>query len=204
MSAVITALAVSAVGTGVSAYSSYSAGKSAQSLNNYNATVTTNAANYNADLLQKNADYNATIEEQNARTIAQEANASANAARFNNKRILASQRAGAAASGVVGGTGSPLIAEVQNTGLLEMRAIEIERQGNVQAGELTQSAAMERWQAGEQAKMERYTGQSQATLDRMQGAAAARAGTLNSAATLLQGAGNTYGQYGNFKYNGLI
>jgi hypothetical protein len=213
----VIALTSSVVGSGVAAYGSYQQGKAAKSLNDYNADVTQQAANYNADqilataehnaaLTLKIADANAAIAENNARTAISDSLAAASGIRYNNRRMLASNRAATAASGVVVGTGSPLIAEVHNVGMLEMRALEAQRIGQVRSAELLHSAALERWQAGESAKTERWQaeseanmtrwgGKQQANLDRMQGKSARRAGNIGAVSTILQGVGNAYAGY---------
>lgn len=218
MSAIITAVTLTAIGTGISAYSSVQAGKASQALNNYNASVTQQGANYNADLtlatadanaarVLQTADFNASVDSANATQALRDSNADAGLIRFNNRRVLASDRARIAASGVVGSSGSPLIAEVSQAGTLELRASQAEHAGQRRAQALMQEGLAGQWQASEQAKvmkwqalneanMTRWSGQSQATLDTMQGSAAARAGYLNAASTLLNGAGKAASGYG--------
>lgn len=156
----VAGLVASAVGTGVSAYSSYQQGKAQQRLNNYNAAVNDQAA----------------LDRQRDARIA------ANAQRAQAQRLMARQRSLWAKAGVVGSTGTPLLVQAEQAGELELAALETERTGNVQAGQLRQ----------------------QAVLDRMAGKAARTAGNLNAAATILQGAGSmaTTAAYG--KYNGII
>lgn len=248
----IASIAASAVGTGVSAYSASQAGKAQQSLANYNASVTQSAADYNAsqieaagsynaDLTLKTAetnasivdrnaartlatgDYNARVDEQNAGAALVDSATMANIQRLNNAHILANQRAKFGASGVVGGTGSPLIVQAAQAGYAEMAALQTERAGAVKSQAFLQQAMTERWQAGEDAtalkleaatirtnakneaaatlwqagenaKMTRYTGRTQSQLDVMGGNAAARAGNLAAAGTILQGAAKTTGQ----------
>lgn len=112
----------SLLGTGVSAYSSYQQGKSAQSLNNYNAA----------------------LDEQNAVVAQRDAAIIANQQRTQNARIQAKQRAAFAANGVVGDTGSPLLVEAATAGNLEMGALETQRQGNIRAGQYRQQAELDR------------------------------------------------------------
>lgn len=215
----IAAIGASVVGTGVQAYGQYQAGKAQKSLNDYNALVTEQTADYNANQILATAEHNAAltlkigeanaaIAENNAKTAIADSIASAQGMRRNNRALLSSNRAKVAASGVVVGTGSPLIAEVQNAGALEMRALDAERIGAIRAANLNHSAALERWQAGESAKTERWQAESEAnmtrwgarqqgTLDRMAGKSAKRAGTYGAASTILQGAGNAaMGYYG--------
>jgi hypothetical protein len=157
MSAIITSFAITAVGVGFSAYSQYQQGKAQEGINNRNAAV----------------------EDQNAMVTARDGAILANATRRQNARVLARQRAGFAANGVVGDTGSPLLTEVQQSGYLEMGALETERTADIRAGQYRQQAA----------------------LDRMAGRAARAAGGINSAATVLQGAGNLAGGYA--RYSGI-
>lgn len=211
------AIGLVVAGTGVKAYSEVQAGKASQAISNYNADVTQQAADYNADLttataaanaakIQQAADYNATLAGQNAGVALKDSAIMANLQRVNNQRLMGSQRARIAASGVVGDTGSPLLVQAAQAGFLEMRALETERQGALMATNIANQSSMDswkageeisltKWQAAEQAKMERWSGQSQATLDRMQGSAARRAGNLNAFGTILSGAGKAVGSY---------
>jgi hypothetical protein len=218
-SLLVAGLAASAVGAGVSAYGQYQAGKSQQALNNYNASLTEQTAGFNADRILENAELNsalalkvgeanAAIAENNAKTAIADSIAAAHGMRYTNKAMLGANRARVGASGVVVGTGSPLLAEVANAGRLEMRALEAERLGAIRAANLNHAAALERWESGESSKeelrrgkieadMTRYGARQQATLDRMAGKSAARAGRFGAASTILQGAGNAaMGYYG--------
>lgn len=253
----IASIAASAVGTGVSAYSQNQASKAQQSLANYNASVTASAADYNANLIESTAaynsdltlktaegnaklvegqaarttaagDFNARVEEQNAGAALIDSATMANIQRFNNAHILATQRAKWGASGVVGGSGSPLIVEAAQAAYAEMAAMQTERAGQVRSQAFLQQALTDRWTAGEdanallqqagtirtqakndaaatiwnatnQAAMTRYQGRTQAQLDVMGGNAARTAGGLAAAGTLLQGAAKTTGQYLDFR-----
>lgn len=238
----IAAITASAVGTGVSAYSSAQAGRSQQTLSDYNAQITQQAADYNADVITKTADYNAELTtstadanaarvvkaaDYNARVNELNANSSlidsatmASIQRLNNEHTLATQRARFGASGVVAGTGSPLMVEAAQAGYAEMAALQTEHSGQVRSQAFLQEAATERWNAGEdataiktnalnesaamkwtadnQAAMTRFTGSSQATLDVMGGSAARSAGNLAAVGTILQGAGKAYSSYKGF------
>jgi hypothetical protein len=151
MSAIFTAVALTVVASGYSAYSSYQQGKSAQKWNNYNAQ----------------------LEEQNAATAARDAAITANQTRRANERVKSRQRAAFAANGVVGDTGSPLLTQAEQAGYLEEGALEVERQGNIQAGKHRQ----------------------QAVLDRMSGRVARSAGKMNAASTILSGAASAVSTY---------
>ena len=240
----IASIVASTAGAGVAAYSQNQAGKAQQSLANYNADVTKTAADYNADVITRTADYNATlttqtadananrvlraadynarVNEQNAGVALEDSAVLANLQRTNNAHVLAAQRAKIGASGVVAGTGSPLLLEAAQAGYAEMAALQTERAGQVRSQAFSQEALTQRWQAGEdasamrtqaandaaamrwqagnQSAMTRYTGKSQSTLDVMGGSAARAAGSLGATATLIQGAGKTagsiYGIYG--------
>lgn len=238
---VIASLAAGAVGAGVSAYNQNQAGKAQQALSNYNADATEGAANYNADqilaagntnadqilsvadhnaqLIEKTAALNANIAGNNAKAEVGESLVEAQRMRYNNRLVMGAGRARSAASGVVVGTGSPLISEVQTAGLLEMRALEAERQGRLRADSILNASAFDSWQAREaatgtrwkagndaaltrweaesQSRITRATGAQQATLDRMSGTAARRAGTTGAVGTILQGASSLgRGYYG--------
>lgn len=136
MSAIFTAVALTVVAGGFSAYSSYQQGKKAQAWNNYNAQ----------------------LEEQNAATAARDAAIAANQTRRQNARVLARQRAAFAANGVVGDTGSPLLTQAEQAGYLEMGALETERQGTIEAGKHRQQAVLDRMSG----KIARQSGDMQA------------------------------------------
>lgn len=118
----ITALAATAVGTGVSAYSQIQAGKAQQSLNNYNAAVN----------------------DQAALDASRDARIKANAQRANAEAIKSRQRALYAKAGVVTATGTPLLVQVAQAGELEMAALEQEQAGNSEAARLRQQAVLDR------------------------------------------------------------
>jgi hypothetical protein len=121
----IAAIATSAIGTGVSAYSQNQAAKASASLSSYNAA----------------------LEQQQADVAQRDAAITANAQRANNARILAKQRAAFAANGVDASTGSPLLVEAQQAGYLEMGALETQRQGGIRAGQYQQQATLDTLQA---------------------------------------------------------
>jgi hypothetical protein len=120
----IASLAATAVGTGVSAYNQYQAGKAQQSLSNYNAAVS----------------------DQAAVDTARDGRIAANAQRAQNERLKARQRALYAKAGVSIATGSPLMVQVEQAGELEMAALEQEQQANSQAAKLRQQAVLDRMQ----------------------------------------------------------
>lgn len=140
----IASIAASVVGTGISAYSSYQAGKAQQSLNNYNAAVNDQAA---AD-------------------AARDGRILANEQRRKNESIKARQRALYAKAGVVTATGSPLLVQVEQAGQLELGALETQQQANVKAVQLRQQAQLDRM-AG---KIARTTGNLNAAATVLQGA----------------------------------
>lgn len=156
----IAGLATSVVGTGVAAYSAYQQGKAQQGLANYNAAVNEQAA----------------LDTQRDGRIA------AQQTRAQNRKQLARTRALYAKAGVVVGTGTPLLVQVEQAGELEMRALEVQQQSNAQAAQLRQQAAF----------------------DRVGGSVAKRAGTLNTAATILQGASSAAAAGTNYRlYKGI-
>lgn len=146
--AIIIGTVASAAGAGVSAYGSYQQGKAQRRMAEYNAKV---------------AEANAKVAERDGREIA-------NAQRRRNERILASQRASSAKSGVTG-VGTSLIVAADQTMQLELDALETERQGEIQGYNLRQ----------------------QAKLDRAGGNAAYKAGLWSAGGTLLSGAADVAG-----------
>lgn len=156
----VTSLAATAVGTGVSAYGSIQAGKAANAL----------------------AQYNAQQEEINAQARMRDAAIEANATRRRNRQIEGRLRAKQGASGVVGDVGSPLLDQINSRAELEMGALEVERQGNIEAGLMQQRAA----------------------IDRIEGKNAKRASYFNAAGTILKGAGSMASDAYTFKKNGDI
>ena len=142
---------VAAVGAGYAGYSSYQQGQNANKLAQFQA-ANERAAN------------EANLKLSAVKSLAE---------REQNQKILATQEAMFAASGVVTNTGSPLSTEVRQAALLERRAVNTDYEGTMAA---------------------RY-GASQVISTQMQGDAAAKAGKMNAGATLLQGASNTAGTY---------
>lgn len=138
------AMAATAAGAGVSAYSTYEQGQSQKALN----------------------DYNAKLSDQNAQVAQRDAAIQANFTRHENQRIMAKQRAAFAANGVATDTGSPLLTQVAQAGYLEMGALETERQGGIKAGQYQQQAVLDRM-AG---KAARRAGNLGATATLLQGA----------------------------------
>lgn len=129
----IAGLVASAVGTGVSAYSSIQQGKAADRLAQFNA----NSAN------------------QAAADKARDGRILANNQREQNQRLQARQRALYAKAGVVDTTGSPLMVQVAQAGQLEMSALEIEATSSTEAARLQQQAQLDRMQ-GKAAKSAGY------------------------------------------------
>jgi hypothetical protein len=170
----IASLAATAVGTGISAYSQYQAGKAQQKLNEYNAQM---------------SDYNAKVQEQAALDRSRDARIAANAQRAQSLKLMARQRALWAKAGVVGSSGTPLLVQAEQAAQLEMGALETERTGNIEAGRMRQQAVLDRMQA---------------TSSRMAGKYARSAANLNAAGTILQGAGSVAGGAAYGRYNGII
>lgn len=156
----VVAITASAVGAGVSAYGQYQQGKAQKALNDRNAAVSDQAA------LDR---------ERDSRIIA-------NAQRDRNRRLLAKQRAMLAKSGVIADTGSPLALQAQQSGELELAALDAERSGKVEGAQLRE----------------------QAVLDRMAGRAARRAGNLGAVATILSGAGDAGSKFAYGKRSGMF
>ena len=118
----IAAMVATAVGSGVSAYSSYQSGKATQRINEYNAKLAEQAA------LDK---------ERDGKIIA-------NATRANNERIKSRQRALFAKGGVVSGTGSPLMVMAEQAAQLEMGALDAERTATNESSSLRTQAVLDR------------------------------------------------------------
>ena len=111
------------------------------------------------------AEYNAKVAEANAKVAERDGREIANAQRRRNERILASQRARSAKSGVTG-AGTSLIVAADQTMQLELDALETERRAGIQSYNLKQ----------------------QAKLDRAGGNAAYKSGLWSAGGTLLSGA----------------
>jgi hypothetical protein len=125
----IAGLVTTAVGTGITAYNQYQAGKAQQSLNNYNAAVNDQAA--------LDAQRDSRIKATNQRHQAE--------------KIKARQRALYAKAGVVSATGTPLLVQVAQAGELEMAALEVQQQGNAEAARLRTQGVLDRM-AGKSAR----------------------------------------------------
>ena len=118
----IGSLALSAVAGGVSAYSSYQQGQTADAVGRYNARLTENAATQ-ADL---------------------EAREEIRRMRVRNRELLAQRRAQVGASGIVGFAGSPLAVLGDMAGRLELDALEQARQSESNMRRARDEASMQR------------------------------------------------------------
>lgn len=151
-----TLLAIAAVASiaaaGVSVYSQQQAAKSQSALLNYNAR----------------------LRDQEAADAQRDAKIRANQQREANRRFIGSQRAKGGGSGVLQSTGSPLEVLADSAQQLELSALETERTGNIQAGQLRQQAVFDRYSAKSVRRGANYA----------------------SAGTILGTAGNVAGMYG--------
>ncbi len=91
--------------------------------------------------------YNARLREQQASEAQRDAKIRANQQREANRRFIGATRAKGGTTGVVQSTGSPLEVLADNAQQLELSALETERTGNIQAGELRQQAVFDRFQS---------------------------------------------------------
>lgn len=139
------ALIVAVVGTGVSVASNVQQAKTAEATGKYNAKVAENQA------LQTEMDAAESIKRK----------------RRENKRLLATQRSRYAKAGVVE-EGTPLELLAETAGLLELEALDYDRQKRMEAAGL----------------------RAQGAADRALGSNQARAGYLNAGSTLLSGTAN--------------
>lgn len=122
----LTIAAVAAIaGAGVAVYGQQQAAKSQSALMNYNAR----------------------LREQEAADAQRDARIRANQQREANRRFIGAQRARGGTSGVMQDTGSPLEVLADNAQNLEMAALDTERTGNIQAGQLRQQAVFDRFGA---------------------------------------------------------
>lgn len=131
------------VGTGVQVYSAIEQGKAQNRL----------------------AQYNAQMAEREAKLAERRGQLAAEAQRRSNDQLLARQRAGYAASGVVVDVGSPLLVQAQQAGYAEMAILQELETGGMESDAFNQ----------------------QAVLDRYEGASAKSASRLNAFGTILQG-----------------
>lgn len=155
----LASLATTAIGTGISFYGQQEAAKSQQRVADYNyeiarqnAQIQSNAAktqaqwneaSLNAQLqAQQN---NATALEAQARAKEAEGREVANREREKNARILATQRAKYAKSGVTS-AGSPLLVEAESAALLELGVQDVLVESNNEAKNFQYQADLSRWQ----------------------------------------------------------
>lgn len=213
----IGSLATTAVGTGISIYGQRQAAKTAQSVGDYNARISEMAGEYNASVAEQNAAqvaatsaYNAKLLENQALQTEMDARENVRRKRLENTRYLSTQRSRFAAAGVTD-EGSPLEAMAETAKLLEMDALEVNRQAQIRAAQVRAGAAEERrqgtFQAGQykqQAGFERFYGAAGAAKSRYGGAAEASAYRVASVGTLLQGAGQIAGSAYTFRRQGAI
>ena len=155
--ALIIAAAATVAAAGVSAYGQQQQAKSQQSILNYNAK----------------------LREQEAADAQRDARIRASQQRDANRRFLAKGNAIGATQGVLQSAGSPLEVLADNAAQLELGALETERTGNIQAGQLRQQAVFDRIQ-GKSARV---------------GANYASAGTILGAASSVAGYSAQYSMY---------
>jgi hypothetical protein len=141
-------------------------------------------ANYRAQ--QQSANYNATIQEQNAALARQQANAREEAQRRASRQMQGEQRAALSQAGMgLGGSFGKILA--QDAAAMELDALNIRYEGDLQARGLLAGAEMSRWEgqvAGVNARSAR------------------RAGTWDAATSLLSGATQAYGGWRKVKKGG--
>lgn len=125
--------------------------------------------------------YNARLREQEAADAQRDARIRANQQREANRRFIGAQRAKGGQAGVLQSTGSPLEVLADNAQQLEMGALETERTGNIQAGQL----------------------RTQAVFDRMQGKSIRRGANYASAGAILGGASQMAGAYSGATTRGI-
>lgn len=139
------------LGAGYSAYATYEQGQQMDAIAKYNAA-------------QQRGQNQYTLEASAAKSLAE---------REENQKIMASQDAAFAASGVVTNSGSPLLVRAKQAALLERKALNTDYEGAIAS---------------------RF-GQSQVTQFEMSGDAAKQAGKLGAIGTLLNGASNAASAY---------
>jgi len=165
MSLAITAVAVAAVGAGVSAYSSYQAGQAQKAAANYQSQVAAN---------------NATIANMNANAATAEGNQQLQAAQEQASQHQGMIRAVMGAGGIDLNSGSALR---NQQGVAEVDSLN--------QATITSNAARSAWNYRTQGSNYDSTAQ----LETMQGNQASTAGYMSSFSTLLSSAGTTASQY---------
>ncbi len=122
------------------------------------AVVSAKAASDQAKLASKQgavagqvADYNAKLDEANAAQLALDAHANIQRQRQDNSTYLSSQRAAYAASGVLSGTGSPMIVQATTAGRMEEDVQNYWRQTQQRESNLYAAGQMERFGGANQA-----------------------------------------------------
>ena len=118
------AIAASAVGSGISAYSAISAGQAQNRLSQYNARLADEQANL----------------------IAKQGSDRAMAQMTQNEQILSRQRAAYAANGVVTDTGSPLLVEAKQAGYMQMAVLQDQAGAQIESQRYDQQAQLDRAQ----------------------------------------------------------
>lgn len=149
--ALLIAAAATVASAGVSAYGQQQQAKSQQALLNYNAK----------------------LREQEASDAQRDSRIRAQQQREANRRFLSKAQAIGGTQGVVQSAGSPLEVLADNAAQLELGALEIERTGNIQAGQL----------------------RTQAIFDRIQGKSIRTGANYASAGTILGAAASVGGMY---------
>jgi hypothetical protein len=173
MSWIVAAVAVTAIGGGVSAYGQYQSGQAQKKMMNYQADV----ANQQSVLAQRTA-------EQKSQLTQTQAMLDTKQLQRKYSILEGTQKAARAASGVGGGSVSEgdIATDTFKTQSLDEQMIRYN--ADLKSWDLQQHAGMEVWGLGAEAEM-----------DRMAGKNAAKAGTTAAVGTVLQTAGKSYMDY---------
>lgn len=154
-----------AAGAAVAAYGVYATSEAQAAANKANAQA---------------ADYNAKVQQQNADIARANAGAREDALRFQQRQLLAKQRAAAAESGFDSSSGSLGLVQEQSADRAELDALNVRYGGELDARGYGNQASMDAYQAGAL---------------RLQAANTSRAGYIGAASALLSGASSGYTNY---------
>lgn len=156
----IASIATTLAGAGISAYSSYQQGKTAEAMADRNASIADNAAKNQAEASAENS----------------------KRMREDNQKQLARIRAQMAGSGVLQNTGSSLDTIGSAASDLELRTMDLFRDGEARQTILMNDASIRRWE----------------------GSQAAQAGKIGAIGSLIGGLSSAAGTYSDFKKSGVI
>lgn len=199
MSWIVTAIAISAISAGVSAYGSYAQGQAQKKMNQYNADVSNRQAEIDAQVAEQQEILNKRTAETNITLVQSDAAAQTKLARRNQALMEGETKGMLAKSGIGGGsvTSADLLDSSFETAKIDREMIRYNADSKAYA--IKSGYDVESWKLKTGIAFDKWNLKNQANQYGMAGKNAARAGSIGATTSVLQGAssiantGMTYG-----------